>query len=233
MRFVGYLIVALIGAVAASYWPLTPILPSKSTVVETLRDNAPFLADWLPEAEDAAPVEEAKVVPAEETVGNEPSGDARGGGDADSEIWQSFDLADITALLSEMGYQSELNEEGTEDPFLLVTSGAERSFIVQQRSCDDAGDCFGLGFLSVFDADMTPKEITALNDRYAYMKFYVDSEDDLILQKYITSDYGIARGNVRINLMVFMEILDGFEEALSEPTTPAETPAEIGDGAKN
>ncbi len=48
MRFVGYLILVLIGAVIGTYWPLTAYLPPKDDVMQVIEDNAPFLADWLP-----------------------------------------------------------------------------------------------------------------------------------------------------------------------------------------
>ncbi len=51
MRLIGYLILIGISAVVASYFPLTPILPPKATVMTVIEDNAPFLADWLPEEE--------------------------------------------------------------------------------------------------------------------------------------------------------------------------------------
>jgi len=60
MRFVGYIVWVLIGVVIGTYWPLTAYLPPKDTVIETVRDNAPFLADWLPEADDAEPEDEAE-----------------------------------------------------------------------------------------------------------------------------------------------------------------------------
>ena len=53
MRLVGYILLVLIGTVIGSYWPATSYLPPKDTVLETVRDNVPFLADWLPEADEA------------------------------------------------------------------------------------------------------------------------------------------------------------------------------------
>ena len=62
MRLVGYILLVLIGAAIGSYWPLTPYLPPKDTALETVRDNVPFLADWLPEADEAEAVEESTEV---------------------------------------------------------------------------------------------------------------------------------------------------------------------------
>ncbi len=53
MRLVGYIVLLLLGVVIGSYFPLTAYLPPKDTVLETVRDNVPFLADWLPEADEA------------------------------------------------------------------------------------------------------------------------------------------------------------------------------------
>ena len=53
MRFLGYIILVLIGVVIGTYCPATAYLPSKETVMDTVRDNVPFLADWLPEADEA------------------------------------------------------------------------------------------------------------------------------------------------------------------------------------
>ncbi len=52
MRFLGYIVLVLIGVVIGTYWPATAYLPPRDTVMETIGDNAPFLADWLPEAEE-------------------------------------------------------------------------------------------------------------------------------------------------------------------------------------
>ncbi len=62
MRLVGYIVLMLIGAVIGSYSPLTSYLPPKDTVIETVRDNIPFLADWLPEADETEPVVETEPV---------------------------------------------------------------------------------------------------------------------------------------------------------------------------
>ena len=58
MRFFGYIILVLIGVVIGSYCPAKAYLPPKETVMDIVRDNAPFLADWLPEADEAEPEEE-------------------------------------------------------------------------------------------------------------------------------------------------------------------------------
>ncbi len=58
MRFFGYIILVLIGVVIGTYCPATTYLPPKETVMDTVRNNAPFLADWLPEADEAEPEEE-------------------------------------------------------------------------------------------------------------------------------------------------------------------------------
>ena len=62
MRLVGYIVLVLIGAVIGTYWPATSYLPPKDTVIETVRGNVPFLADWLPEADETEPVVETEPV---------------------------------------------------------------------------------------------------------------------------------------------------------------------------
>ena len=48
------------------------------------------------------------------------------------------------------------------------------------------------------------------------MLFYKSSDNELILQKYFTADYGIARGNVEVNFMTFLDIMDSFQDVLNE-----------------
>ena len=60
MRFVGYIVLVLIGVIIGTYWPAASYLPPKATVMETIGDNAPFLAEWLPEADEAEPEDDAE-----------------------------------------------------------------------------------------------------------------------------------------------------------------------------
>ncbi len=68
MRFLGYIILVLIGVVIGTYCPATAYLPSKETVMDTVRDNVPFLADWLPEADEADEEADRTIEPDGEDV---------------------------------------------------------------------------------------------------------------------------------------------------------------------
>ncbi len=221
MRILGYLILVLITAVAASYWPLTSYLPPKDTVIETVRTNAPFLADWIPESSDSDSIDEADSVSSalrdsEETEDStivEASESIEG---TDQEIWYEFDIDEIELLLTEMGAEPEMfvNEDATS--YVISERPDAYSFSLYPKLCEEGGTCLGLSISSMFDIELSPAQLTTLSDRYAYMKFYSSENNALVLQKYITADYGIARGNVRINILTYMDILDNFEDVLSE-----------------
>ena len=120
------------------------------------------------------------------------------------------------SFVSELGVasQMDLDEDAT------FYTNAERpdaySFYLEPKLCDEGGTCFGLNIYSVFELELSLAQLASLSNRYAYMKFYSAENNNLVLQKYMTADYGIARGNVRINIVTFMDILDNFEEVLYE-----------------
>ena len=202
MRVIVYIVFALIGAVVASYWPLTAYLPPTETIIET----SPFLADWLPDADED---DEG----AQDPASSEESVSADGPNDV---IWYGFDLTEIGMLLTEMDIETEIDFYDDGDSYLRSNRQDEYNFLVQPRLCYDETNCLGLDVFSTFDFKPTPAQLSTLNEQYSYMKFYADEDGELILQKYITADYGIARGNIRINIETFLDILDGFEEVLNE-----------------
>lgn len=225
MRLIGYVFLILIGAVAASYWPLTPYLPPIETVYQTVRDNAPFLADWLPEADETdeevvvgpigstAPVQATEQDPAssESAATTDATTDA-----ASDTIWYAFDITEIENLLSEMGVESNREMDLDGKPYLLAESYEGDKFAIQITACEVEDKCLHLDLFSVFELRPTLAEFSDLNEKYSYMKFYSTSDGDLVLQKYITADYGIARDNVRINFEMIIDIIDHFDEELSQ-----------------
>lgn len=219
MRLIGYLLLIGIGAVAASYFPLTPFLPAKATVMSAIEDNAPFLADWLPEDVATEP-EEATETLADSGIGDEEStpsaADESKSENPDDQIWHDFPLDDVQALLIEIDVTPELVEEEDGSSYISATRANGYSFFLNPRLCEENANCLGLNIYSVFDTNTSAEQLTTLNERYAYMKFYSTANNELILQKYITADYGIARGNIKINLVTYLDILDSFEDVLNE-----------------
>ncbi len=106
MRLVGYILLVLIGTVIGSYWPATPYLPPKETVLETVRDNVPFLADWLPEADEA----EAPEAVEESTEVLEESAET-----ASEAVEETIESAEETAEYVVVGAATEAAEETVEE----------------------------------------------------------------------------------------------------------------------
>ncbi len=221
MRLFGYVVLMLIGAVAASYWPLTPYLPPIEAVYQTVRDNAPFLADWLPDVDEtdgqAAAEPTGPTAPPEEAEQDGASSEADGTTDAANDtIWYAFDLTEIEDLLSEMSIETERDVDLDGKPYLLAESYEGYKFLMQIKACEAEDNCLGLDVFSSFEFQPTPAQLSDLNEKFSYMKFYTTDDGELVLQKYLTADYGIARGNVRINIVTFMDIIDQFEEELTQ-----------------
>lgn len=225
MRLLGYVVLMLIGAVAASYWPLTPYLPPIETVYQTVRDNAPFLADWLPDADETDDEETGEptgstapsTVPDEEAEQEGASSEADGATDAaDHTIWYVFDLTEIEDLLNEMDLETERDVDIDGKPYIVSESYDGYKFLMQIKACEEEDTCLGLDVFSSFEFQPTSAQLSDLNEKFSYMKFYATSDGELVLQKYITADYGIARGNVRINIATFIDIIDQFEETLTQ-----------------
>ncbi len=221
MRLLGYVILILIGAVAGSYWPLTPYLPPIETVYQTVRDNAPFLADWLPQADEtdedvvAGPIGSTAPVQATEQI--QASSESTAPTDvANGTLWDAFDITEIENLLNEMGVESKREMDLDGKPYLLAESYEGDKFAIQIKACDAEDKCLHLDVFSVFELRPTPAEFADLNEKYSYMKFYSSIDGELVLQKYITADYGIARDNVRINFEMIIDIIDHFDEELSQ-----------------
>ncbi len=217
----GYVVLMLIGAVAASYWPLTPYLPPIETVYQTVRDNAPFLADWLPDADETDDEEAGEptgsTAPNEEAEQEGASSKADGAADAANDaIWYVFDLTEIEDLLNEMGLETERDVDIDGKSYIVSESYDGYKFLMQIKACEADDTCLGLDVFSSFEFQPTSAQLSDLNEKFSYMKFYATSDGELVLQKYITADYGIARGNVRINIATFIDIIDQFEEELTQ-----------------
>ncbi len=137
-------------------------------------------------------------------------------GSSDFIIWQSFDLLEVDNLLRGMELPKESGSSAGTEPYSVYKSAKGYNFFVQPRLCGDDSGCLGLNIVSLFDLRLTRDQLSYLNDQYSFMKFYESNDGELILQKYIIADYGIARGNVRITVETFIDILEGFEDKISD-----------------
>ena len=125
---------------------------------------------------------------------------------------RSASLPEIQALLSSEGYAVEALDGGTA---LVIRSPGRIAFLDSQKGGSGEIISFGLNSL-VEDARsrMSPKLVNQINEEAFYIKLYLDSEGDGILERYALN-LDETGASVAIEIMVSLKEIDTILSKLS------------------
>ena len=143
------------------------------------------------------------------------------------QVLPTFNYATVETVLTQIGARFE--RRGTADrPALTVTFANGRRAAILFGSCERVGAaCKAISIQAVWNrpAALTPERLGAavqgFNQRYAFARAFLTAEGRPALQRYLTADYGIIRGNVAVNLLVFANQIDRFAAEVLRPAPAA------------
>lgn len=143
------------------------------------------------------------------------------------QVLPTFNYATLEAVLTQIG--ARFVRQGTADrPVLTVTFANGRRGAILFGSCERQGAlCKAISIQAVWNrpanapAGRLEAAIQGFNQRYAFARAFVTADGKPALQRYLTADYGIIRGNLAVNLLVFSNQVDRFVAEVLRPAPPA------------
>jgi len=125
------------------------------------------------------------------------------------QVLPTFNYATVEGVLNTIGARSE--RRGTPDrPALAVTFANNRRAAILFGSCERQGAaCKAISIQAVWTrpanvpAERIAANVQQFNRRYAFARAFLTADGRPALQRYLTADFGIIRGNLAVNLLVF------------------------------
>src|SRR5688572_24786020 len=125
------------------------------------------------------------------------------------QVLPTFNYATVEGVLAAIGARSE--RRGNADrPALAVTFANNRRAAILFGSCERQGAaCKAISIQAVWTrpasvpADRLAANIQQFNRRYAFSRAFLTADGRPALQRYLTAEYGVIRGNLAVNLLVF------------------------------
>ena len=133
-----------------------------------------------------------------------------------------FSFATLEPVLAAIGARYQRSGSAAR-PELLVSFANDRKAILMLSACGTGGSCKALSIQSYWtpiansSPERTAEAIQTFNRKYAFAKAYVAPDGRPALQRYLTADYGIVRGNLAVNLLVFAQQADQFATDVLRP----------------
>lgn len=145
------------------------------------------------------------------------------------QVLPTFNYQTVESVLTAVNARFE--RRGTADrPALEVTFRNGRRAAILFGSCERQGAaCKAISIQSVWvrpaniPADRLAANIQSFNQRYAFSRAYLTQDGKPALQRYLTADYGIIRGNLAVNLLVFADQAERFAVEVLRPAPAAPT----------
>ncbi|MGF1549388.1 MAG: YbjN domain-containing protein [Sphingomonadaceae bacterium] len=136
---------------------------------------------------------------------------------------RTFSYATVEPVLKDIGarYQRRKGPEGA--PALMVEFPNKRRAVLLFHACQGRNGCNALSMQSFWTriANSPPDEvdaaIEAFNRRYSYSKAYISKDGRPAMQRYLVADYGIVRGSLAVDLLVFANQADLFARTVLKP----------------
>ena len=139
------------------------------------------------------------------------------------QVLPAFNYATVEGVLNAIGARSQRTGSAAK-PGFNVTFANGRKAVLSLSSCNaDGSACRALSIQSSWTriANSTPAETAAaiqrFNQRYSFGKAYLTEDGRPGMQRYLTADYGIIRGNLAVNLLVFANQVDRFARDVLAP----------------
>lgn len=127
-----------------------------------------------------------------------------------------FSVSTIGPILSELGAVWQAGEAGGQR-FIAVNAGGNLNFLMAPAACKGANNtqCVGLSMTALFDGQANPQTVSAFNYRFAFGSAGLDPEGGAYINRYEIADYGMARGNLAVSILVFIEQAKMFQNELN------------------
>ena len=147
------------------------------------------------------------------------------------QVLPTFNYATVEAVLTQVG--ARFARQGTADrPVLTVTFANGRRGAILFGSCERQGAvCKAISIQAVWNRPANARWHAASNPGSRASTSATPSPAPIVtadgrpaLQRYLTADYGIIRGNLAVNLLVFANQVDRFVAEVLRPA-PAPAPA--------
>lgn len=142
------------------------------------------------------------------------------------EIFTEFTPTSIVTVLEEIGVTTQIVVEDS-GPFVAAVAPTGRPFVVFFTVCGYEGrqGCLGIDLLSLVDVSPATVPLSVVNDfntHYGFAKAFRFDNTTAALSRYIVADDGIAKGNIVSNVLNFVQLIQIYEQALSQPVASLE-----------
>ncbi len=130
----------------------------------------------------------------------------------DSRLLKDFDVSDLMSALSDLEMIGKIQKTKEGDEYVLAQASDGLYFYMMPLACEGSG-CFGLEVFASFYVDQASFwKINEIDHRYSFINVMRDREDPnvVMLQRYLVADHGLAFGNLKSNLDIFVNILRQF-----------------------
>jgi hypothetical protein len=125
------------------------------------------------------------------------------------QVMPAFNYATVEAVLTQIGARFERRGTAQRPALTVIFPNGRRAAIIF-GSCEQQGAaCKAISIQAVWTrpanvpADRIAANIQQFNRRYAFARAFLTADGRPALQRYLTADYGIIRGNLAVNLLVF------------------------------
>ena len=130
----------------------------------------------------------------------------------DSRLLKDFDVQDLMSALSELEMDGTVQKTTEGDEYVLAQASDGLYFYMMPLACEGSG-CFGLEVFASFYVDEASFwKINEIDHRYSFINVMRDraSPNVIMLQRYLVADHGLAFGNLKSNLDIFVNIMRQF-----------------------
>ena len=145
------------------------------------------------------------------------------------QLLSGFDYAGVESVLASIGAKWQRSNADPARPTLLVTFPNGRKALLVMSACGADGSCKALSVQSFWTKiansppDRTTKAIETFNQKYAFAKAFVAADGRPALQRYLTADFGVIRGDLAVNLLVFSDQAERFAVDVLRPLETAKS----------
>lgn len=140
-----------------------------------------------------------------------------------NQVLPAFNYGTVEGVLSAIGARYQRSGSAGK-PTLLVTFPNKRKAVLTLGACNgDGSACKSLSMQSNWTkianstSEKTATAIQRFNQRYSFGKAFMTTAGQPGMQRYITADYGIIRGNLAVNMLVFANQVDRFATEVLAP----------------
>ena len=135
-------------------------------------------------------------------------------------VLYSFSADTVRPVIESMdGFEAvERKRTAGGSDYLQADFGGLRTMLVYGACNDDTGRCLGMTIISFWGSDTYDDlaDITAkaadFNRTYDFTKAGVTSAGSPFVSRYIIADYGVKRGNVRVQISAFLALAARFKD---------------------